>query len=137
VTEPLRLNLPSSRAAIRALNEAFRALSAAHRLAPPIEVAVNLALEEAVTNIVTHGYGGREGGAIAVEIAILPGEVVVCLEDSAPPFDPLQAPEPDFATPLQQRRVGGLGVYLVKRIMDAVEYRRADGKNRLTMRKRL
>jgi serine/threonine-protein kinase RsbW len=62
--------------------------------------------------------------------------VQLCVEDSAPPFNPLLAPEPDLTLPLDQRVPGGLGVHLVRKMMDHLAYQRAGGKNKLSMLKR-
>ena len=65
------------------------------------------------------------------------GEVLLCVEDSGPPFNPLQAPPPDLTLPMTERQPGGLGIHLVKQMMDRLDYGRAGAKNRLTLRKRL
>jgi serine/threonine-protein kinase RsbW len=57
--------------------------------------------------------------------------------DDAPPFDPLEAPEPDTTLPVEQRPLGGLGIFLVRKLMDEVQYERRDGRNRVACRKRI
>ena len=59
------------------------------------------------------------------------------VDDDGAPFDPLQAPEPDTSRPVEERPVGGLGILIVRRLMDEITYHRAGGRNRLTMRKKL
>ncbi|MDD4136321.1 MAG: ATP-binding protein [Methanoregula sp.] len=94
-----------------------------------------LAVEEAVTNIITHGYEQAQG-----EIVVLcragPGIIEIQLEDRAVPFNPLSIPEPDLAGDIEERRIGGLGIFLVRQVMDEVEYRFEDGKNILRLTKR-
>jgi serine/threonine-protein kinase RsbW len=133
----MRLTLPGTPDALRVLAEAITAFAARRGLTHDTSAAVHLALEEVVTNILVHGFCGRPGAAIDVTVAVAPGEVVACVEDSAPPFDPRQAPAPDFDSPLEQRRPGGLGWFLVKRLMDGIDYERVGDRNRLTLRKAL
>lgn len=91
---------------------------------------LRLAVEEIVTNAITHGGATRvvlrvEGGG---------GAVTAVVRDDARPFDPRQAPEPDLDASLEQRRVGGLGWYLVRRLMHELRYRPlAEGGNEVTL----
>ena len=64
-------------------------------------------------------------------------ELVLEISDDGKPFDPTQAPPPKLNAALEERRIGGLGVYLVRTMMDEIAYRRSDGRNHLVMRKRL
>ncbi|MGB7787567.1 ATP-binding protein [Methanoregula sp.] len=91
-----------------------------------------LAVEEAITNIIMHGYINGEG-AITVSGRAGDGTVEVRLEDRAGPFDPLSIPEPDLAG---DRKIGGLGIFLIRQVMDDVRYRFEDGKNILVLTKR-
>ena len=97
---------------------------------------VNLALEELWLNVVNHGH---DSGLHEVEIELTSEAEALTIEitDDGKPFDPLQdAPKPSVNAPLDDRPIGGLGVYLVRTLMDEMEYKREDGKNRLTLVKR-
>lgn len=94
---------------------------------------VNLAIEEIVTNIIKYGYDDTAFHAILVFIALFPDIIRLRLEDDGHPFDPLQAPEPDIHVPLDQRKVGGLGLLLVREIVGHINYRRENGANILEM----
>jgi serine/threonine-protein kinase RsbW len=95
-----------------------------------------LVLEEAVANVITHAFAGVEAPhRIAVELAIDDDRVTAEIIDNGGAFDPSVAPEADRTTPLESRDVGGLGIHLIRRMMDRVEYRRADGENRLRLEK--
>jgi serine/threonine-protein kinase RsbW len=94
-----------------------------------------LAVEEAVTNIIMHGYGDA-GGEILVLCRASRGIVEIQLEDRAIPFDPLSLPEPDLEGDIEDRQIGGLGIFLVRRVMDEILYRYEDGKNILILIKR-
>jgi serine/threonine-protein kinase RsbW len=96
------------------------------------------AVDEAATNIIVHGYKKRPGLMIEVEVNIKSGALVVCLRDHAPEYDPTSLPPPDTTLPLEKRRIGGMGVYLMKQYMDQVLYHPlAGGGNELTMVRKL
>lgn len=95
--------------------------------------ALQLALEEAVTNVISHGYGGRPGHAFTLELRREGRRVTAVLTDDAPAYDPLARAEVDVHAPLAERGIGGLGVHLVKKLMDSAAYERRDGRNVLTL----
>lgn len=94
---------------------------------------VELVTEEILVNVVHHAYQGRGGEA---EVACFPrpdGCFCLQLTDWGPEFDPVKQPEPDTSAPLEERRIGGLGIHLVKKMSHHLEYRRENGKNILTV----
>jgi anti-sigma regulatory factor (Ser/Thr protein kinase) len=137
VTKSFCHQLKSSTAEINATSDAFRAFADGHGLTPAVLFAVDLALEEILSNIIFHGYNGQDDLPITVEATLLPDELMLRVEDAAPPFDPLKVAAPDLTIPLEDRKVGGLGIHLTRKMMDSLEYTRRDGRNVLTMRKRL
>lgn len=97
---------------------------------------VLLAVDEAASNIIIHGYQGQ-GGAIEIEMEREGDALVIRLRDEAPPFDPAAIPPPDLTLPLEQRPIGGLGIYLMRQVMDEVTHRiTPQGGNELTLLKR-
>lgn len=97
---------------------------------------VVLAVDEAASNIVLHGYKGQKG-IIRVEVEREGDALVVRLRDEAAPFDPNTIPPPDLTLPLEQRPVGGMGIYLTRQVMDEVVHRiTRQGGNELTLIKR-
>jgi serine/threonine-protein kinase RsbW len=96
-----------------------------------------LALEEIFMNVVMHGSTGGARRQVEVSLAMTPEGLTVTVEDDGPGFDPLSLPSPDVTAGLAERPVGGLGVYLVRQMMDSVSYDRIDGRNRLRMSKSL
>ncbi|HEX6386706.1 MAG TPA: ATP-binding protein [Anaerolineae bacterium] len=98
---------------------------------------VVLAVDEAVTNVILHGY--RHGsGTIEIDVKEHQGALVVRVWDQASAFDPTHLPAPDVTVPLSQRAPGGLGVYLMHRLTDELRYRTTpEGKNELTLVKRV
>ena len=95
---------------------------------------LEVATQEAVTNIIRHGYGGREDGEIRIGFHVTPEAITVTVEDDAPPFDPHERPDPPL--PPEGGDASGVGVYLIKRVMDEVDYRRNGSCNVLTLTKR-
>ena len=95
---------------------------------------INLSLDELITNIVSYGYQDAGEHEIRVTLAEQDESLVVVLEDNATAFDPFSAaPEPDLEADVEERPIGGLGVYFVKTLMDEVAYERVDGVNRITL----
>jgi anti-sigma regulatory factor (Ser/Thr protein kinase) len=95
-----------------------------------------LAVDEACTNIIEHGYGGEGKGEIRLTCDAAPGELTITLQDTAQPFDPSHVPEPDLSAPLDELRIGGLGLYFMRQVMDAVEFSYESGGNTLVLIKR-
>jgi anti-sigma regulatory factor (Ser/Thr protein kinase) len=117
----------------RFVREATAALGAD----PEAVYCLELAVEEAACNAVTHGYQGLSG-SIEVGVKRDGDAVLIRVRDWAPPFDPSGVPDPDLTLPLEQRPLGGLGIYLIRRSVDEVTYRlMPDGGNELTLTKRL
>lgn len=97
---------------------------------------LNLALEEVVTNAITHGQAAAEAGvrvALARHGDVIEAEVI----DGGAAFDPRTVAPPDLAAPLESRQVGGLGIHLVRQFVDELDYRRENAHNHLRLRKRL
>ncbi len=98
---------------------------------------VNLALEEAVTNVIMYAYPAGTDGLVDVEATLRVGEVEFLISDSGCPFDPTSRDEVDTSLSAEERPIGGLGVHLVRRIMDEVSYSRVDDRNMLRLIKKL
>lgn len=98
---------------------------------------VQLAVDEAATNIILHAYGGAEGGPITVQVDVEDSEFVVCLHDRGQAFDPATVPHPDLEAPLEERKTGGLGLFLMRKLMDRVDFNFDVGFNAVTLAKRL
>lgn len=95
---------------------------------------LRLAVDEAVTNIITHGYGGP--GEIELELGTDGVDLIIVLRDQAPSFDPAHAPAANLKPPGERDNPGGFGVYLMKSVMDEIRYQSSDTGNELTMIKR-
>lgn len=103
-----------------------------------VAYAVRLAVEEAVANIIAHGYGPTGQGSIDLTIAWNAEHIRVDIRDQAPPFDPAQVPPPDLDSPWETRNPGGIGWALINQLMDSVAHQyHPDTGNHLTLTKDL
>lgn len=104
---------------------------------PDIAFQVKLVLEELGVNIVNHAHDDDALHEIEIKIASAADMLTIEIADDGRPFDPLtEAPEPDLDSMIEDRPIGGLGIHLVRTMMDEARYRREEGKNRLTLVKR-
>ncbi len=96
---------------------------------------VRLVLDELLTNVISYGFSDGQKHEIEIRMRLEDSRLHLCIEDDATAFDPLQAAEPDLRSPAEDRAIGGLGIHLVRKLMDSVRYERRDGKNRLFLEK--
>jgi serine/threonine-protein kinase RsbW len=136
-----RLSVPGTDEGIQTALDALAGLLGGQGLSKAVTWPVEVSLDEVLANVVRHGLEGREAATVEIELSLDAGveppacEVVVA--DDGPGFNPLSVPEPDTSLGIEERPIGGLGIALVRRLMDEVEYERRDGKNRLRLRRRL
>jgi anti-sigma regulatory factor (Ser/Thr protein kinase) len=137
VTDFVEMRLANDLAGLADLADWVERFGADQRLPANVVNALNVVLDEAVSNAITHGYESGVRGEIAVRLRRASDSVEVEVEDDGRPFDPLQAPPPDLTLPLDRRPIGGLGIHLIRNLMDAVSYARQDGRNVLKMARHL
>jgi serine/threonine-protein kinase RsbW/sigma-B regulation protein RsbU (phosphoserine phosphatase) len=102
-------------------------------LSPDLTYRLTLSLDEIVSNVIRHGYSDPGDHVVEVRVTVSGGIVTAVIEDDGHPYDPRESPEPDLSLPVEQRGPGGLGIYLVKQMMDSIDYQRRDGRNVLTV----
>ena len=108
------------------------------RCPPQTSKKIRIALEEMYVNIVNYAYAPETGRmTLRVETKEDPLAIIITLIDSGKPFDPLKKPDPDFSIPEEDRPIGGMGIYMVKKSMDLVEYERCGDQNVLRIMKRI
>lgn len=112
------------------------AFCAAHDLMPGVSFDVTLAVDELVTNTIGYGYDDDGEHRIDLALRIGGGTLTVEIVDDGRAFDPFWTPEAELPSPLEERTESGLGIYLVRKRMDAVACRREDGRNVVTLTKR-
>ena len=99
-----------------------------------LQTQISIAAEEIFVNIAHYAYNPEVGGVV-IRISI-DGNVTIEFEDRGKPYNPLEKANPNINVPLEEREIGGLGVFMVKQIMDNVKYKYKDGKNILTIEKK-
>ncbi len=136
IGEELEIKLNNKVSELERFNQTLTEFGQHHGLAPRLVHDLNLALEEILTNIISYGYPDNREHEIKVRLSVQPGEVKAEVEDDGQPFNPLEASEPDTAQSLQERTIGGLGIHLVRKLMDNLEYKRQGDRNLLTIKKK-
>ena len=95
---------------------------------------IRLASEEALVNVINYAYPDKDG---KIDVAVKPdpskGGVNIEISDSGIPFNPLSLPAPDTKLPIEQRKIGGLGIFMIRKVMNDVKYRRDNDRNILTL----
>jgi anti-sigma regulatory factor (Ser/Thr protein kinase) len=135
-TETL-LTLQSRLDAIALIWPWLESLAAEYRIPAETQFAIDLCLEEAVSNVVRHGYDAQIDQSITVAFKAGADELTFTIEDHAPPFDPLldtTAENAPAASSIEDFPVGGLGILLMRKFAKNLEYKALDGGNRLTLR---
>jgi len=98
---------------------------------------IQLATDEAASNIIEHAYENSSDGVLELSCSVQDNTIKIILTDHGEPFDPSEIPLPDLKADLSDRKIGGLGIFLMRKLMDEVHYEsRADKSNKLTMIKR-
>ncbi len=136
MAEATTLTLKNSLSEIARLAHAVEIFGSRHALPARLIFEVNLALEEILANVISYGYDDDAEHDIVVRLTMQAGEMAVQVEDDGRAFNPLDVAAPLLDVPLQDRRIGGLGVHLVRSVTDRVEYRREGDKNILVITKR-
>jgi serine/threonine-protein kinase RsbW len=126
------LTVPATPAGIRTAVDGADRWCQTAGVPDPCRRRVLTALDEVLSNVVRHAYRERPG-TIDVALAREAGIVLLDVVDAGPPFDPLSLPPPDTSAPLEERKVGGLGIALVRALADDVRYERRDDRNHFSM----
>lgn len=103
----------------------------------PMATAIQLAIEEAAVNVISYAYPKGQDGTATLSASYGEGRITFVLRDAGTPFDPMAKADPDLTLSVEDRPVGGLGILLVKKIMDHVTYQRLNNHNELTMIKNI
>ena len=104
---------------------------------PSVSIQMNLAIEEAVVNVMSYAYPVGTVGNVIIEAQANEDCLTFTIIDNGTPFDPTAKSEVDTTLSAEERPIGGLGIHLVRQLMDSINYERIDGKNILTLRKKL
>ena len=130
----LRLSLKSDLSELARIADVIETHGESHGWPMRWIMNLNISLDELVTNIISYGYQDFDEHEIHITLTDRNGSLVVVLEDDGTAFDPFTAvPEPDLDSSVEERRIGGLGVHIVKSLMDETTYERIDNHNRITL----
>ncbi len=106
-------------------------------LPPALGMSVNLALEEAFTNIVNHAFEDQDPHDIDICFSLNGDQMKITITDDGKHYDPTKQPDPDTGLSAEDRPIGGLGIFLIRKIMDTIDYQRKGNKNHLTLTKNI
>lgn len=136
-----RLSIGANPQGVARVNEAFADFADAHAMPDAVRRSINVALDELLTNIILYGLAGdggdRGAGEVTIDAELHADRLVVTLSDTGKPFDPFSRSAPDTTLPVQDRPIGGLGIHLVRRLVDDVRYERRSNRNVVVLTKRL
>jgi anti-sigma regulatory factor (Ser/Thr protein kinase) len=135
IADRISLVLSNSLSELDALCQSLEQFGKSLGLSRKIVFEICLAMEELVSNIISYGFADDAVHFIKVAMSHENGILIIRLEDDGVPFNPLKAEEPDCECPIEQRKVGNLGIHLTKKIMDDMVYERRENKNVLTLKK--
>lgn len=134
----IRLIVPGEYARVEDLNASLEVVLGRHGIDRALRDDVRLIVEELASNAIDYGGqpSGRAQHELSVDIGIVDDLLTLEFRDTGAPFDPLSAPEPDLDADIQERAIGGLGVYLIRQLAHAITYQRMDDCNvlRVTLR---
>ncbi len=119
------------------VNAAFAEFAEAHALPPAVRRSLNIALDELLANALSHGRVGLDPASVTVEVELDQDHVTVTLTDDGTPFDPFGQDAPDTTLSVEERQIGGLGIHLVRQLMDHVSYQRREDHNVVVLVKQL
>ena len=134
------LVVPATTGGLQKAEEGLDEFSAAHGLTRNDTWPFHVAIDEILSNIVKYGHpeGAAEDSRVEISLRLEAESLEMVILDAAAPFNPLEAERPDTTLAAEDREIGGLGIEIVRRLMDAIEYERVDDRqNRLTLRRRL
>ena len=132
-----RLVLPNDIETIPQLNEFIDSVAEEVGLEMSLTMSLNLALEEAVVNVMEYAYPEGQKGNVEIEVTADQEWMTFVIADTGIAFDPTMKEDADTTLSAEERPIGGLGIFLVRQLMDVIDYNRKDNKNVLTLRKKL
>jgi anti-sigma regulatory factor (Ser/Thr protein kinase) len=135
MSKKLLVELRNNITEVGRMSETIDEFCASNKLPPDTGFALNLSLEEVLTNIIKYAYDENDEHIILVRLYINQGQVYIEVEDDGKPFNPIEVEPPDIHKPIDERPIGGLGIHLVKNHMDSLDYRRNGDRNLLIMTK--
>ena len=137
MTSKHSLTLPNDIETIPQLNEFIDTVAEEIGLDMSLTMSLNLAIEEAVVNVMEYAYPEGEQGNVDIEVSADERWLTFIISDNGIPFDPTTQEDADTTLSADERPIGGLGIFLVRQLMDSINYQRENGKNILTLSKKM
>ena len=133
----IHITLPNDVQTVPQLNIFVDEACEAAELDMSTTIKMNLAIEEAVVNVMSYAYPNGIKGAVNIDALVTDDELKFVISDKGTPFDPTQQAEVDTSLSAEERTIGGLGIHLIRQIMDTIHYEHTDDRNVLTLSKKL
>lgn len=133
----IHITLPNDVQTVPQLNIFVDEACEAAELDMSTTIKMNLAIEEAVVNVMSYAYPNGIKGAVDIDALVTDDELKFVISDKGTPFDPTQQAEVDTSLSAEERTIGGLGIHLIRQIMDTIHYEHTDDRNMLTLSKKL
>lgn len=131
-----RMTIGADLKGVAKVNATFADFAAAHAVPTKIRRSMHVALDELLTNTVSYGLAA-DGGEVSIDVELHADRLVVTLSDNGAPFDPFGRTAPDTTLSVKERPIGGLGIHLVRQLVDNVSYERRADRNIVTLTTRL
>ncbi len=135
--QEFRMSVCAHPGEVEKVNAVFARFAETNALPGGVRRSVNVALDELLANEISYGMAGRDAGSVTVEVELDQERVTVTITDDGPQFDPFSQAAPDTTLSVDERAIGGLGIHLVRELMDEVSYQRRDGQNVVVLVKHL
>lgn len=132
-----RMSVGADADGVEKVNAVFAEFAKTYALPEAVRRSLNIALDELLANELSHGMAGRDAGSVTVEVELDQERLSATITDDGPPFDPFRQAVPDTTLSIDERPIGGLGIHLVRELMDDVSYERRNGQNVVVLVKRL
>ncbi len=136
-TQEYKFELKNELSELKSLNQHLDNWGGAIGLSNDSIARINICLDELFTNIVSYGFDDNQEHMVKFTLNGDSSFVIINIEDDAKPFNPLEKVDPDFPENVEEAKIGGLGILIIRKLMDNVTYERSQGKNKLTMKKNI
>jgi anti-sigma regulatory factor (Ser/Thr protein kinase) len=137
MNDTLELTIQNQISEISRVSASFEAFAAQQQLPVQVVVAMQIVFEELLSNVIKYSYGDDVPQEIEIRVEVLAEEITATIIDEGAAFDPFETPAPDTTLALEEREIGGLGVHIVRTMMDSVSYKRDGNRNVVTASKHL
>jgi len=135
MSQRYQITLAAELESLQKFRDFITSCCAQYHVAPDVVFDLKLAVDEACTNVIVHGYKGMDPGSIILSFRIEPDRILVQITDFGHVFEPASFPKPDVEAALEDREIGGLGLFLIYQSMDDIEYHSSEEGNILTFTK--